>query len=77
MKIYMLSNELGLFAVMGVDAVDAAHRFEERHPELLTEKGLSVAGEGDTVIDLEAYWPYFTIHPTPRKVLRDHKPTVS
>lgn len=73
MKIYMLHNEFGLYAVMGVDAVDAAHRFEDRHPELVSKKGFGVSGSGD-MIDLEDYWMYFTMHPSSRKMLRDHKP---
>jgi hypothetical protein len=71
MKIYMLSNSLGLFAAMGVDAVDAGNRLAAKFPELIKDtEQLSVAGEGDTVIDLDCYWMYFTNQPTIRQNMR-------
>lgn len=74
MKIYMLSNSLGLFAVMGVDPVDAGNRLQARFPELVLDtEQLSVAAEGDTIIDIDKFWMYFTIQPTCRMILRDHR----
>lgn len=71
MKIYMLSNSLGLFAAMGVDAVDAGNRLKDRYPELVPDtEQLSVAHKGDTVIDIDKFWAYFTMHPSSRVNLR-------
>lgn len=59
---------------MGVDAVDAGNRLKDRYPELVPDtEQLSVAHDGDTIIDIDKFWMYFTMHPSTRVNLRAGK----